>query len=106
MKSTDITTLAEGVRNPPNVPTVTACRLACGEARKRIEELEVQRETACRELTHVSHTTVADATLDVMAAASVMNQAQEKLDAIDRALVMARQRAAHADLMLKDADER
>src|SRR5580765_5356594 len=92
-KLTDSATLA-GVALD-QAPTVTACRLACGEARKIIEELEAQRETACRELTHTSHTTVADATLDVVAGASVMHQAQAKLDAIERALAVARQRAEH-----------
>jgi chromosome segregation ATPase len=90
--------------DPPKAPTVTACRQACGTARAREEQFEAQLERARDEFAKVSAETVADENLDIAAVADAMAAAQNKVDAIEKALRVAKQRRAEAEEVLKAAD--
>ena len=90
---------------PRKAATVTACRQELGKARAREEEFEDQLEHARDEFTKVSAERVADDSLAISAVADAMTAAQNKVDGIEKALGVARQRRADAEQALKEADQ-
>ena len=88
----------------PKALTVKACQQEFGKARAREEAFLDQLERAQQEFSKVSAESVADDNLDIGVVADAMTAAQHKVDAPQKALLVAKQRTAAAEAALKTAD--
>jgi hypothetical protein len=89
--------------NPPKA-TVRMCQQEFARARAREEQFLDQLERAQQEFSKVSVETVADENLDIEAVTDAIEKARHKVDGIQKALLVAKQRTAAAEAALKDAD--